>query len=262
MDEIGRKYLRLLNPGMGTENVGPLIYSLIQIIRPEKVLEVGLGYSTALITEGLLKSKTDFEKERKNLLNFYGRKKYINKEELSYIKNLNPEYYLKPYKPIHICIDDFSIENSNAKLVLDELKKNDLLKQIFLIKSDFRKKSKEIQDKFGKINFIWFDCGGPLEYQDFINEYWTIVENDGYLLFHFTFSYTFEILDFEKNPKNKMSKMTENKNYSFIYDKIKNDLYLHLNKKKMKYEVLSIVEPHKQRQSSITIVKKLPQSRR
>ena len=57
MDEIGKKYLRLLNPGMGTENVGPLIYSLIQIIRPEKVLEVGLGYSTALIAEGLSKFK-------------------------------------------------------------------------------------------------------------------------------------------------------------------------------------------------------------
>ena len=71
MDEIEKKYLRLLNPGMGTENVGPLIYNLIQIIRPEKVLEVGLGYSTALIVEGLSKSKINFEKERKSLLNFY-----------------------------------------------------------------------------------------------------------------------------------------------------------------------------------------------
>ena len=55
-----------------------------------------------------------------------------------------------------------------------------------------------------------------------------------------------------------MSKMIKNENYSFIYEKIKNDLYLFLNKKKMKYEVISIIEPHKQRQSSITIVKKLP----
>ena len=115
---------------------------------------------------------------------------------MSYIKNLNPEYYVKSYKPLHICIDDFSIENSNAKLVLNELKKNNLLEQIFLIKSDFRKKSKEIQNKFGKIHFIWFDCGGPLEYQDFINEYWSIVEEDGYLIFHFTFSYAFEISNF------------------------------------------------------------------
>ena len=258
MDEIEKKYLKLLNPGMGTENVAPLIYSLIQIIRPEKVLEIGLGYSTALIAEGLSKSKVNFEKERNSLSNFYSHKKYVDKKELLHIKNLNPEYYLTSYKPIHICIDDFSIKNSNAELVLHELKKNNLLRQIFLIKSDFRKKSKEIHDKFGKINFVWFDCGGPLEYQDFINEYWTIVENDGYLLFHFTFSYTFEIFDFEKNSKKKMGKMIKNKNYSFIYEKIKNDLYLFLNKKKIKYEVISMIEPHKQRQSSITIVKKLP----
>ena len=63
MHEIEKKYLRLLNPGMGTENVGPLKYNLIQIIRPTNVLEVGLGYSTALIAEGLFKSKTNFEKE-------------------------------------------------------------------------------------------------------------------------------------------------------------------------------------------------------
>ena len=258
MHELEKKYLKLLNPGMGTENVGPLIYNLIQIIRPTNVLEVGLGYSTALIAEGLFKSKTNFEEERKSLFNYYSHKKYINKEEMSYIKNLNPEYYVKSYKPIHICIDDFSVENSNAKLVLNELKKNNLLEQIFLIKSDFRKKSKEIQDKFGKINFIWFDCGGPLEYQDFINEYWSIVEKDGYLIFHFTFSYTFEISNFENNSKYKMGKMIKNENYNFIYEKIKNDLYLFLNKKKMKYEVISIIEPHKQRQSSITIVKKLP----
>ena len=64
MHEIEKKYLKLLNPGMGTENIGPLIYNLIQIIRPTNVLEVGLGYSTALIAEGLFKSKT------KSLLSF------------------------------------------------------------------------------------------------------------------------------------------------------------------------------------------------
>ena len=71
-----------------------------------------------------------------------------------------------------------------------------------------------------------------MEYQDFINEYWSIVEEDGYLIFHFTFSYAFEISNFENNSKYKMGKMIKNENYDFIYEKIKNDLYLFLNKKK------------------------------
>ena len=79
MDEIEKKYLRLLNPGMGTENVGPLIYNLIQIIRPEKVLEVGLGYSTALIAEGLSKLKTDFEAKAVELCTSKGNHNVLRK---------------------------------------------------------------------------------------------------------------------------------------------------------------------------------------
>ena len=257
MEDILKKYVKLLKPKMGTENVGPLLYSLIQKVRPEKVLEVGLGYSTAFISEGLSKVKSNFDKESKILSKIHNKMENIKENELSIARTLNPEYYVKPYNPVHICIDDFSLKDTNAQLVLEELKKNNLLKQTFIIKSDFRGKSKEILNKFGKINFVWFDCGGPKEYRDFINEYWELIENDSYLLFHFTFSYLFKISDFEENVNEKVGKMMENKNHAAIYAKVKDEILLTLNNKKKKYEIISLVEPHKYRQSSVTIVKKL-----
>ena len=32
-------------PGYGTEEVGPLLYSLVRMTRPRRVLEVGLGFT-------------------------------------------------------------------------------------------------------------------------------------------------------------------------------------------------------------------------
>ena len=71
MEEIITKYSKLLNPGMGTENVGPILYSFIQKVRPEKVLEIGLGYTTAFIAESLKKVKNNFEYESKLLSKFH-----------------------------------------------------------------------------------------------------------------------------------------------------------------------------------------------
>ena len=257
MEEIITKYSKLLNPGMGTENVGPILYSFIQKVRPEKVLEIGLGYTTAFIAESLKKVKNNFEHESKLLSKLHKKTENLEKKDLSIIGNLNPEYYVKPYEPIHICIDDFSMESSTAKLVLDELKKNNFSDKIFVIKSDFRGQSREILNKFGKINLTWFDCGGPPEYKDFISEYWSLVESGGYVLFHFTFSYLFKIDNFEKDNYEKMGRMIKNKKYAEVYAKVKNELSSFLKNKKMKYEIISLVEPHKYRQSSITIVKKL-----
>ena len=39
--------------GMGTENVGPLLRTLVQMIRPQRILEVGAGYTTPFILDGL-----------------------------------------------------------------------------------------------------------------------------------------------------------------------------------------------------------------
>ena len=39
--------------GMGTENVGPLLRTLVQMIRPQRILEVGAGYTTPFLLDGL-----------------------------------------------------------------------------------------------------------------------------------------------------------------------------------------------------------------
>jgi hypothetical protein len=43
----------LADPGMGTENVGPLLYARVRMRRPRNVLAVGLGSSTLCILQAL-----------------------------------------------------------------------------------------------------------------------------------------------------------------------------------------------------------------
>ena len=46
--------------GMGTESVAPFLRSLVRMIRPYRILEVGAGYTTPFLLEGLESSRLYF----------------------------------------------------------------------------------------------------------------------------------------------------------------------------------------------------------
>ena len=91
---------------------------------------------------------------------------------------------------------------------------------------NFEGMAKALFEKHGNFDFVWFDCGGPKEYASFINEFWQYCSN--YIFFHFTYR--------DGKP---------NQNHKIIHEKIKGNPIM-----------IDIVEPHKKRQGSITIVKK------
>ena len=64
-------------PGYGTEKVGPFLASLVGLARPQRILEIGMGYTTPF----LLNSLKD------------------NTENLLWDGNCDKEYLTKPYKP-------------------------------------------------------------------------------------------------------------------------------------------------------------------
>ncbi len=43
----------LFNPVMGTELISHLLYSLIRSVKPRRVIEVGLGYTTPFMLQAL-----------------------------------------------------------------------------------------------------------------------------------------------------------------------------------------------------------------
>ena len=94
------------------------------------------------------------------------------------------------------------------------------------IEGNFEDKAERLFKMYGHFDFVWFDCGSQKEYTNFFKEYWQYCSN--YIFFHFTYQNGIP------NIKHKVIQDNLREN-SFMFD---------------------IVEPHKKRQGSITMVKK------
>ena len=75
-------------PGYGTEKVAPFLRSLAELTRPQKVLEIGMGYTTPFLLEAIEK----------------------NSEGLLWDSNCDKEYLNKSYDPKFVVVDDQRLE--------------------------------------------------------------------------------------------------------------------------------------------------------
>ena len=195
------EYPNLYRKGMGTENIGGFLRSMAHMLRPNRILEVGAGYTTPFLLEALVNNERVYDDG--NL-------------QISYFKNYN-------YDPKLIVVDDMSLGELLQKPGMKDIINS---KYVNFIEGKFEDKADMLLKKFGNFDFVWFDCGGPKEYETFIKEYWKICS--GYVFFHFTYR--------DGNP---------NTIHDIILDNIPENAY-----------IFDIVEPHKTRQGSITMVKK------
>ena len=187
--------------GMGTENVAPFLRAMVQMLRPNRILEVGAGYTTPFLLEGL-----------------------VNNERVLDDGNLY-QNYIENYQhdPKLIIIDDMSIEDIKNRPEMSAILSS---KYVEVLEGAFQGKSKELIEKYGSFDFVWFDCGGPAEYEAFFEEYWDACSH--YIFCHFTY--------LNGRP---------NKNLDAVLNAIRGKTFM-----------IDIVEPHKKRQGSITIIQK------
>jgi predicted O-methyltransferase YrrM len=244
----------LLRPGMGTENTSWLLYSLLRMMRPRTVLEVGTGYTTPFLLRALADNVAEAAEDRRLLaLGNAG-------DDLEYDRAsiLNPLWYAKPHTPRLVAIDDLSGPTSTAPRVLEVIRGLGLDSHLRLYQGDFRGRAAEIGAEFGALDFIWFDCGGPAEYVEFLQEYWPLINPDGgCIALHFTY----HRWGGEATRRDGSKQPIEVLLPGSILNEIKRQEAL--SGPPPTFEVLSLVEPHKVRQGSVTLVRRLaPLSRR
>jgi len=195
------EYPQHFRAGMGTENVAPFLRSMVQLTRPNRILEIGAGYTTPFLLEGL-----------------------VNNERLFDDGNLDRNY-LKDYKysPKLVVIDDMSQGELAKKPGMNHIINSEYT---HFIEGLFQGKSKEIYDNYGDFDFVWFDCGYIAEYQAFFDEYWSMCSK--YIFFHYTYS--------DGKPNDKLTTILRN-----------------IDSEVSKFD---IIESHKTRQGSISMLKK------
>ena len=55
------EYEEFFRKGMGTENVGAFLRSMVMMLRPKRVLEIGAGYTTPFLLEALINNERVFD---------------------------------------------------------------------------------------------------------------------------------------------------------------------------------------------------------
>ncbi len=230
----------LYYPGMGTEHVAPLLYSLVRMTHPRSVLEVGLGYTTPFLAQALMDNVREFEADRHLLAN-----PGVDDERRLVLAQ---EYFQTDYSPRHHAIDDFSDQDSSGKEALEVIEALNLKSMVQVHEGNFRGLSGQMSQSAFPLDLVWFDCGGLPEYVDFIEEYWRLINPDhGLLLLHFTYSRLSFVRDGVQNV-------------ALICGPVANEIkrqQMHAGVN-AGFEVLSLVEPHKRRQGSVTMIRKLP----
>jgi predicted O-methyltransferase YrrM len=244
--EFLRAVAPLRSADMGTELMGPLLYSLIRSTRPVRLLEVGMGYTTPFILAALADNAADAERERQALvdkttdavirLSGAGgteRPQVIDDWVRADPALARPAFYHAPHAPRLHAIDLLNHPTTTAGRVQDVVERLGLERFLALHLGDFRGMSAAVASTATPLDFVWFDCGGPAEYVDFLAEYWDLVaETGGVLVLHMT-----------------------------LHDPAIGDAVLHdLRSKQARHpgaiEMLSLCEPHKVTQASFTMVRK------
>ena len=83
----------LTSTSMGTENMGPFLYSLIKFVRPHRVLEIGSGLTTIYILAAL-KEISELESKEKDGVSPNYNPDFRNKE---YYNLKHPKYFLHSF---------------------------------------------------------------------------------------------------------------------------------------------------------------------
>ena len=148
----------------------------------------------------------------------------VNSERVYDDGNLQESYFENyTYDPKLVVIDDMSLGELSQKPGMKDIISS---KYVEFIQGKFEEKADMLFEKYGNFDFVWFDCGGAPEYETFIKKYWDICS--GYIFFHYTYR--------DGSP-------------NILHDII-------LNNVTGNPFIFDIVEPHKKRQGSITMVKK------
>jgi predicted O-methyltransferase YrrM len=158
----------LLVPEMGTENVAPLLYWLLRIARPRRVLEVGMGYTTPFLLKALQDNIAAWTEERESIIrNSVG-------SPLGY-----RHYYDEPYDPKLVCVDRMNEPTSSASRVAKIVEALQLSGVCQVIEGDLRNSQKEVRGLLGVIDLAWVDTWDTLA---FISDYWSAINPAGGIL--------------------------------------------------------------------------------
>lgn len=215
----------LYSATMGTEAVAELLYGLIVLVRPVRVLEIGGGYTTLFILRAVADSVLNYEREAKALSDRRGPDDGNAAPRL-----LLRSYYTQPYAPRVVMIDDMSHPASTAARVRAVAARAGCGSYLDVVGAKFPEETTQILNGITPIDFAWLDCGSRHTYAAFVKEVWPRMSTDGGIV---------AIHSTETNAEGQR----------FMQELRRR----HAGGELGPVEVCSLLEPHKSRQNSVSL---------
>jgi Methyltransferase domain len=237
----------LRSPDLGTEHVAGLLYSIVRMTRPRSLLEIGLGYTTPFLLQALRDNIAEEAEDRRRL-------RQSDPHDLR-LDVLRVEAQEQDYAPTLFAVDDFSDLDTTAGTVPQVIEALGLEHLYRLHRGSFCGLTATLGPPAVPFDFVWFDCGGPHEYASFLAEYWSHIQPDGgILLLHYTYWHWPTILNRRDGAPITPGALEP----SAMLREIKRQHgRLGLD---TRFEVASLVEPHKCRQGSVTLIRRLAET--
>lgn len=237
----------LRSPDLGTEHVAGLLYSMVRMTRPRSLLEIGLGYTTPFLLQALRDNVAEDAEDRRLLQQ--------GTPDDPRLDVLRAESYERDYAPRLLAVDDLSDIDTTAAAVPKLLTTLGLDHLYSLYQGSFRGLASTLKSPVVPFDFVWFDCGSTHEYIDFLSEYWTHIQPcGGILLMHYTYWHWPTIRH-------------RRDGYPITAGGIEPSAMLREIKRQhgclgldARFEIASLVEPHKSRQGSVTLIRRLAEA--
>ncbi|WP_406161741.1 hypothetical protein [Streptomyces canus] len=225
---------RLRVPGMGTEAVAPFLAGLIRMTRPRRVLEVGTGYTTPFLAVALAEAQEQADAESQLLAAktrpYLRAGTPLDDDWLRAEPALTaPASYLEPYRPQFVAVDDRSIPESSAWQVEEVLAELGLAGQVTVVDVPLREVDSALPEGFELIDFAWVDAWDCLYFLDHFLD--RINPAGGVVVLHYLMTY----------PEG---------------EAILRYLAGLQRARPGELEVLSLLESHKLRQNSVTMIRR------
>lgn len=227
----------LFHPGMGTEHVGPLLHALVCMRRPDTVVAVGLGYSTLYLLQALADVALERARDARVLagrLADAGRAGVLWPDARSGLPAACARLW---------AIDDFSDDGGRLARLSGCVARLGLTPWLSLQRTRHQDWCPPPGLRAG---LVWLDCGHQLDYSGLCNRFWPLVDDDGGLMgMHYTHV---DVQPLADQPA------------LLVPGPWANAVKCALAHRGAQagFELLSLVEPHKRRQGSLTLLRKCP----
>jgi uncharacterized protein YjaG (DUF416 family) len=216
----------LYNPHMGVEHLGPFLYSFIRMTKKRRIVEIGAGYTSLWILQALKENDEELNRVRELQESKRCRLLDIQWTIPRIVNNFDQE------DASLLCIDNCLHQKETATGASAVSKALGLDKYMEFIKAD----AFDLDLGADSVDVLWCDFGVGSRMREFISSAWACVRPGGFLLCHSTLT--------NENTREWLEAARARKGEELTG--IPPDEYVEL----------SLLEPHKRYQNSISIFQK------